>query len=66
MNIATAVNTLLSLRDIKCEFCGAVLIVQEKSVTIIKNRLLKIYKNKAVVEIKCRECGKLQNLICNN
>jgi hypothetical protein len=62
MSIEKTIVSLLALSETKCKQCKTVLIIQEVDSTIIKSKLMKIYKSKGVIEIKCRQCGKLQTV----
>lgn len=65
MSIQETINTLLNMRKMKCNHCGAVLIVWENGKTIVKCKLMVISIIKGAIEIKCRECGQLK-IICTN
>jgi len=65
MSIEAVLNTLLHLDRIKCNRCGAAMIIQKNGETIIKNRLMVISKNKGAIEIKCRECGYVNQYVSN-
>lgn len=58
------INALSVLQDMKC-VCGARLVVNDGDSTIIKNKLLVIRRKRGmlIIEIKCRECGKVNIVI---
>lgn len=65
MSIETTINALLNMHRIKCNRCGAAMIIRTNSDTIVKCRLMVISIIKGDIEIKCRECGQLK-IICSN
>jgi ribosomal protein S27E len=65
VSIQGTINTLLTIRKMKCSGCGAALIVWENGRTIVKCKLMIISIIKGAIEIKCRECGQLK-VICSN
>jgi ribosomal protein S27E len=57
-------DILILLDGLRCYNCRARLIVVEKGGrTIIKNKLLVIDERKGIIEIKCRECGRIKTII---
>jgi hypothetical protein len=50
-------------REMWCS-CGKKIVIQKEGKTIVKNKLLIL--NEEVIEIKCKECGKMNILSHKN
>lgn len=59
-----SLTEILLLSDgIRCKQCNTRLIVVKEGRSIIKNRLFVIDEGKGIIEIKCRECGRIKTII---
>ena len=57
-------DILLFSDGVRCDNCKArLIVVKEGGRAIIKNKLLVIDERKGIIEIKCRECGRIKTII---